>query len=102
MRIGKVYYNLYESEYHYKYKRFLFVFSSKLYINNFINQLEKYVDLESKKLIAKYNVELESSEYLALSLYKKIEKRGFLVYYNDEEIDKNKSFSISISALKYL
>lgn len=102
MRIGKVYYNLYDSEYHYKYKRFEFVFSSKLYINNFIKQLQDYTYIENEKISAKYQIELEASEYLALSLYKKIEKRGFLVYYNDEEIDKNTTFTISLSALKYL
>ena len=102
MRIGKVYYNLYESEYHYKFKRFEFVFSSKLYINNFKKNFENYTYIENEKIRAKYQVDLEASEYLALSLYKKIEKRGFLVYYNDEEIDKNTTFTISLSALKYL
>ena len=102
MRIGKVYYNLYDSEYQYSFKRFKFVFSSKLYINNFIKRLNEYTQLENDKLRAKYQIELEAYEYLALSLYKKIEKRGFLVYYNDEEIDKNTTFTISLSALKYL
>lgn len=101
MRIGKVYYNLYESEYHYNFKRFKFIFSSKLYINNFVKQLENYICIENNKLGAKYSIELEASEYLALSLYKKIEKRGFLVYYNDEEIDKNTTFTVSLSALKF-
>lgn len=101
MRIGKVYYDLYKSEYHYKFKRFEFVFSSKLYINNFLKRLGEYTHIENEKLRAKYQVELEAYEYLALSLYKKIEKRGFLVYYNDEEIDKNTTFTISLSALKY-
>ena len=94
--------NLYESEYHYKFKRFEFVFSSKLYINNFKKNFENYTYIENEKIRAKYQVDLEASEYLALSLYKKIEKRGFLVYYNDEEIDKNTTFTISLSALKYL
>ena len=58
--------------------------------------------IENEKIRAKYQIELEANEYLALSLYKKIEKRGFLVYYNDEEIDKNTTFTISLSALKYL
>ena len=47
MRIGKVYYNLYESEYHYKFKRFEFVFSSKLYINNFKKKFENYTYIEN-------------------------------------------------------
>lgn len=102
MRIGKVYYNLHESEYHYKFKRFEFVFSSKLYIINFAKRLEEYTKIENSKLGAKYQIELEAYEYLALSLYKKIEKRGFLVYYNGEEIDKNTTFTISLSALRYL
>ena len=102
MRLGKVYYNLNESTYLFKYERFTFVFSSKFYIEKFKKELSSYVDIEARKIISRYQVNLEGSEYLALSLYKKIEKRGFKVLFNDEEIKENQSFTINISYLNYI
>lgn len=99
MRIGNVYYELDKSEYVYKYRRFTFTFSSKPYIEKFKRMLNDYVNIENKKLEAKYLIHLESDEYFALSLYKKIEKRGFRVKFNDKYIDKNESFKISLSLL---
>lgn len=106
MRVGKVFRNIEESNYNYSYKRFTFTFSSKFYINKFTKELNSYINNETNKL-SKYNLYLESDEFLALSLYKKIEKRGFLVIYNEEGsskrfIKENETFIISISALKYL
>lgn len=97
MRLGKVYYNLELSEYETEFKRFRFVFSSKFYIMKFEKELMDYVKYESDRLIKRYGVYLESDEYLALSLYKKIEKRGFLVYYKGIKIKPDKTFSISLS-----
>ncbi len=102
MRLGKVYYNLNESTYIFKYERFTFVFSSKFYIEKFKKELSSYVDIESRKIISKYQVNLEGTEYLALSLYKKIEKRGFKVLFKDEEIQENQGFTINVSYLKYV
>lgn len=102
MRLGKVYYNLDESTYLFNYQRFTFIFSSKFYIEKFKKELSSYVDIETRKLVSKYQVNLEGSEYLALSLYKKIEKRGFKVLYNDEEIDRTQGFTINVSYLKYI
>lgn len=102
MRIGKVYHNIELSDYVFEYKRFTFVFSSKFYFNKFQKELSNFININNNRLNNKYNVELEASEYLALSLYKSIEKRGFLVYYNSRRIEENTTFSISISALKYL
>lgn len=95
MRLGEVYYNLSDSIYRLDYKRFTFVFSSKLYINKFQNEIENYVDIEDKKLYSKYKIILEDKEFLALSLYKKIEKRGFKVLFLGKEINENESFSIN-------
>lgn len=102
MRLGKVYHRIEESDYCYQYQRFTFYFSSMLYIKKFEKELSNYVDLETRKLNFKYNVNLESGEYLALSLYKRIEKRGFLVYYCNRPIKENETFTISLSALKEL
>lgn len=100
MRLGKVYYNLEESEYETEYKRFRFVFSSKFYIMKFERELLNYVKNETDRLNKRYGSFLQSDEYLAYSLYKKIEKRGFLVYFNDVAIKPNETFTISLSFLK--
>lgn len=95
MRLGKVYHNLNISDYEYNYKRLTFIFSSKFYIKKFESELANYVLLEKNKIATRYQVDLEASEYLALSLYKKIEKRGFKVYFDGKEISKNDYFIVS-------
>lgn len=95
MRLGEVYYDLNLSTYKLNYKRFTFIFSSKFYINKFEKDLKNYIDIENKKLYSKYKIMIDADEYLALSLYKKIEKRGFKVLFINEEIKENESFSIN-------
>ena len=95
MRLGKVFYDLNESEYKLDYKRFTFVFSSKFYIDKFKKEIDNFINIEDKKIYSKYKVILDTEEYLALSLYKKIEKRGFKVYFLGNEIKENESFSIN-------
>lgn len=95
MRLGEVYYDLNLSTYKLNYKRFTFIFSSKFYINKFERDLKNYIDIEDKKLYSKYKIVVEADEYLALSLYKKIEKRGFKVLFLNQEIKENESFSIN-------
>ncbi len=102
MRLGKIYYDLNLSTYRVDYKRFTFLFSSKFYIDKFKKELDNFVNIEDKKIYSKYRVVLECSEYLALSLYKKIEKRGFKVYFNNKEIKENESFSINPDIINYL
>lgn len=95
MRLGEIYYDLNLSKYKLDYKRFTFIFSSKFYINKFEKELNNFVDIEDKKLYSKYKIILEDKEFLALSLYKKIEKRGFKVLFLGKEINENESFSIN-------
>lgn len=107
MRVGKVYKNIEDSDYRFDFQRFTFYFSSKFYIEKFKNELDNYIDIEKNRLIKRYDLMLESSEYLALSLYKKIEKRGFRVYFSfsDElgsRIKENETFAISLSYLNNL
>ena len=68
----------------------------------FCKELDNFVNIEDKKIYSKYRIVLECSEYLALSLYKKIEKRGFKVYFNNKEIKENESFSINPDIINYL
>ena len=96
MRLGKVYYDLDLSTYKLDYKRLTFIFSSKFYIDKFKKEIDNFVKLEGKKIYSKYKVNLDTNEYLALVLYKRIEKRGFKVYFNKKEITINESFSINL------
>lgn len=109
MRVGKVYKNIEDSDYVFNFQRFTFYFSSKFYIDKFKKELDNYIDIEKNKLFKRHDIILESSEYLALSLYKKIEKRGFRVYFNKDikkyppyKLKENETFSISLTYLKYI
>ena len=75
--------NLEESNYNYEFKSLKFYFSSELYKNKFKEQLQDYLNIETMKIYNKYKILIDLSEYLAVALYKKIEKRGFLVYYGN-------------------
>ena len=99
MRLGKIYYNIKESDYKVEFQNFTFYFSSLLYERKFKKELRYYVNDELFKIKTKYQNNIEASEYLALSLYKKIEKRGFNVLYKGFEIKENCSFSVSLSLL---
>lgn len=82
-----IHYDLHNSDFKLDVGKYTFVFSSELYKNKFKASLEQYLYEQSIKLIAKYNVKISCYDFLALVLYKKIEKRGFLVYYEDTQID---------------
>ena len=71
--------NLEESEYIYNYGKLRFYFSSEFYLKKFSDMLEEYIKLETKKLEVKYGINIEGSLYFAISLYKRIEKRGFKI-----------------------
>lgn len=83
MRLGTVYHNLDYSEYDYEFKNFKFIFSSKFYIEKFKSEIYNYIKENTEKINRKYSP-IELDEYLALDLYRKIEKRGFKVYYKNE------------------
>ena len=102
MRIGKVFHDLDKSDYIYHYKNFDFVFSSKFYILKFENEIKDFIVEETNKIVSRYKNKLSCDEYLALSLYKKIEKRGFKVFYKDKEIKENETFIIDLSYLDYI
>ena len=99
MRLGKIYYNIIDSEYKVEFGNFTFYFSSILYQRKFTKELKNYVNDELFKIKTKYQLHIEATEYLALSLYKKIEKRGFNVLYKGLSINENTSFKVSLSYL---
>lgn len=87
MRLGKVYHNIDESDYEYNFKNFKFIFSSKFYIEKFKSEIYNYIKENTEKINRKYSP-IDLDEYLALDLYRKIEKRGFRVYYKNLKLDE--------------
>lgn len=94
-----IYYDLNKSSLEAEYKRFKFIFSSNFYLNKFKKEIDEYVSIEKQKMYLKFRTFLESDEFLALSLYKKIEKRGFKAYFSGREIKPESTFTISLSYL---
>ena len=86
-----IYLNLKESDYKCNLQGLTFYFSSKQYLEKFINNVENYINNETMKLKVKYNILISIDLLLMLSFYKKIEKRGFRVYdnLNKKEITEN-------------
>lgn len=77
---NKVYANIEESTYFTDMYGYRLYFSSKVYMNKFKNRIEKYIKDERIKLKNKYKVSNITNNFLVLSLYIKIETRGFRVY----------------------
>lgn len=80
-----IYNNINESNFSYTYKRFKFYFSSEFNKTRFKEKIENFINDEVIKLNQRYKVFDKRfneilEEILLISFYKKIEKRGFLVY----------------------
>lgn len=84
--------NLAKSKYKFMYNRYVFYFSSELYLKKFKAGFQNYVTLENEKIKVKYKVDIDLFFYLLVSLYKKIEKRGFLVTYDGIDISEKMNF----------
>ena len=81
-----IYYNLDETVYSFDYDNLKFYFSSRFYLDKFKKEYIGYLKTETLKLRSKYKCILYADEMILLDLYKKIEKRGFKVLYNNESI----------------
>ena len=91
-----IYLDLYESDIFFQYKSIKLYFSSKFYLEKFKDKYENYLKSENIKINNKYHCNLQADEFLIISLYKIIEKRGFRVYYNNIELDSNYSLKTII------
>lgn len=71
-------------------------FSSELYLNKFATLINEYVDMETKKNKLRYKANINMTPILILSLYKKIEKRGFKVFdtNRNKDVEENESFIV--------
>ena len=92
--MSKVFLDLNKSNIKTLNKGLIFYFSSEFYKLKFINNVNKFVHEENLKIRNKYKVEGVFDLYLAISYYKKVEKRGFKVYdtENKKEIKEKTVF----------
>lgn len=69
-------------------------FSSELYMNKFASLINDYIDIETKKNNIKYKANINMIHVLIISLYKKIEKRGFKIYdtMRAKDVEENEEF----------
>lgn len=81
---GGIYYDLLESDITYKIGDYEFKFSSELYKNKFITGLDEFIKEENNKIMSRYGLMGDFTEYLTIIFYKKVEKRGFYVTYKDK------------------
>ena len=85
-----VYQNIEESYYSYNINDITFYFSSSFNLKRFKEKCIDYSITEERKLINRYHVNIDMKIYFLISLYKLIEKRGFLIEYKNikyKEID---------------
>lgn len=85
-----IYYDLKSSKYIYQYDSLKFVFSSNLNLNKFKNKLDLTLNERTSKLNYFYKTKGNYDLLILYYLYKKIEHRGCLIYYNDKELDELK------------
>ena len=95
----RVEYDINKSEYYFKVNKLTFFFSSKFNKTRFENGFIEYVSEETNKIKAKYKVDINLTNYLLLTYYKKIEKRGFKVLTYDDnddiiELSKDHTFRV--------
>lgn len=95
---NKIELDIKSSNYKYEYEDNIFFFSSEFYLNKFITELPDYVYSESIKLKNKYKLNISCNLFLAVSLYRKIEKRGFYIFNKIKKIQikENSLFFVSI------
>lgn len=87
--IRGIYNNLSESTYNYVYNGVKYYFSSKVYMEKFINRLEAFIDEEVDKMQVKFKTKVFADNVFAIKLYTLIEKRGFLIEINGKEYIDN-------------
>ena len=78
-RSEKIYYDLTESTEYVELLNTRFYFSSSFNKERFLSGYKSYIKEEEDKIIAKYNVLISIRFYLLIAFYMKIEKRGFYV-----------------------
>lgn len=96
-----IYNDINESNYTFKYDKLVFYFSSKFYQEKFIKEHINFIRDETMKLRIKFKCGIYCDEMILLLLYKKIEKRGFKVLYNDKQIRENYFITCTVDAISF-
>ena len=96
-----VYKDINESNYIFEYNKLKFYFSSLFYKEKFIKEHIDFIRDETMKLKIKFKCSIYFDEMILLLLYKKIEKRGFKVLYNDKPIRENYLITSDIDIISY-
>lgn len=96
-----VYNDINESNYTFKYDKLVFYFSSKFYLEKFKREYINYLKDETMKIKIRYKCNIYCDEMILLMLYKKIEKRGFKVLYNNRALKENYYTTFEINELSY-
>ena len=96
-----VYKDINESNYIFEYNKLKFYFSSLFYKEKFIKEHIDFIRDETMKLKIKFKCSIYCDEMILLLLYKKIEKRGFKVLYNNTPIRENYCITSKIDAISY-
>lgn len=71
-----------------------FVFSSNLYLRNFIRRLQGNRETINLSLSNRFGYRIENNVLCDLKLYCSIEKRGFLIYQNGERFECPRSIKL--------
>jgi|SRR5690606_36355295 len=84
-----IYHNLKESEYAISNSEIAFFFSSKVYLNKFLDRYENHREEFNKRLDRVINdCPLDMSMMADIQLYETIEKRGFRAWLKGSDINK--------------
>lgn len=85
---SKVYYDIDESIYSVDYNEFKLYFSSETNMNKFNRQIDNYIEDQTFYLLNRYGHVINLfDDFLTVALYKRIEKRGFKVFYEGKRIE---------------
>lgn len=96
--MSKIYYNLLDSPYKFTFDDYDFIFSSQFYLDSFHKKYENYLLKEKEKLEYRFSENIDCNIILLIDLYKKVEKRGFLIKYKNEELKiKDYLFTVQLN-----
>ena len=97
-----VYNNIEESPFEFKYDDLKFYFSSNYLKEKFVRQYINFIKDETIKLKVKFKNVIMCDEMILLLLYKKVEKRGFRVYYKDHRLREQSEFNLVINEISFI
>lgn len=97
-----VYNDINESPFIFEYEDLKFYFSSNFLKEKFIREHINFIKEETMKLRVRFKNIIMCDELILLLLYKKIEKRGFRVYYKNHKLRENTCFNLIIDELSFI